>query len=130
MPHSTGPAVSLSNLTKRFGAVTALDDVTFDVPAGSIFGFLGPNGAGKTTAIKILTGLTHATSGTATVAGVPVSAEGAHRRALGYLAQDPRFYDWMTGRETLRYVASFYPDGAHSAGRHKIATRSTSANSE
>ncbi len=116
MPPDTRPAVALSNLTKRFGAVTALDDVTFEVPAGSIFGFLGPNGAGKTTAIKILAGLTHASSGTATVAGVPVSAEGAHRRAIGYLAQDPRFYDWMTGRETLRYVASFYPDVAHSRG--------------
>ena len=117
MPPDSRPAVTLSNLTKRFGAVTALDDVTFDVPAGSIFGFLGPNGAGKTTAIKILTGLTHATSGTATVAGVPVSAEGAHRRSLGYLAQDPRFYDWMTGRETLRYVASFHPDIAHPRSR-------------
>ncbi len=109
MSPDSQPAVTVSDLTKRFGRITALDGVTFDVPAGSIYGFLGPNGAGKTTTIKILAGLTHATSGAAAVAGVPVSAEGAHRRALGYLAQDPRFYDWMTGRETLRYVAGFYP---------------------
>ena len=109
MSPTSSPAISVANLTKRFGPVTALDDLTFDVPAGSVFGFLGPNGAGKTTTIKILAGLTHATSGSATVVGLPVGAEGTHRRSLGYLAQDPRFYEWMTGRETLRYVASFYP---------------------
>ena len=72
-----------------------------------MFGFLGPNGAGKTTALKVLAGLARGTSGSATVNGVAVSAAGDHRRQLGYLAQDPRFYGWMTGRETLRYVASF-----------------------
>jgi len=109
-------AVAVSDLTKRFGSVTALDHISFDVPAGSIFGFLGPNGAGKTTTIKILAGLTHATSGSATVHGAGVTVESG-RRAVGYLAQDPRFYEWMTGRETLRYVASFYPEIDHPAGR-------------
>jgi ABC-2 type transport system ATP-binding protein len=113
MSPSVPAAVTVSGLTKRFGRITALDQVTFDVPVGSIYGFLGPNGAGKTTTIKILAGLTHPTAGAASVAGVPVTAEGAHRRALGYLAQDPRFYDWMTGRETLRYVAGFYPGIEH-----------------
>jgi ABC-2 type transport system ATP-binding protein len=100
-------AISMIGLTKHYGQVRALTDLTLDVPAGTVFGFLGPNGAGKTTALKVLAGLASATSGRATINGVPVSAGGQHRRQLGYLAQEPRFYGWMTGRETLRYVASF-----------------------
>jgi ABC-2 type transport system ATP-binding protein len=80
------------------------------VPAGSIYGFLGPNGAGKTTTLKILGGLIRPTSGTASVTGIPLDAGPAYRREVGYLAQDPRFYDWMTGRETLEFVASLSPD--------------------
>ncbi|MFL5641972.1 MAG: ABC transporter ATP-binding protein [Chloroflexota bacterium] len=100
-------AISMERLTKHYGAVHALTDVTLDVPAGTVFGFLGPNGAGKTTALKVLAGLARPTSGSAMVDGITVSAAGDHRRHLGYLAQDPRFYGWMTGRETLRYVATF-----------------------
>ncbi len=103
-------AITVAGLTKRYGDVAALSDFTLDVPAGSIFGFLGPNGAGKTTALKILAGLTRQTSGSAVVNGVPVSVQGAHRSQVGYLAQDPRFYGWMTGRQTLEYVATFFPD--------------------
>ena len=105
-------AISMNRLTKHYKGVEALTDLTLDVPAGTVFGFLGPNGAGKTTALKVLAGLARATSGSATVNGVAVSAAGDHRRQLGYLAQDPRFYGWMTGRETLRYVASFRGVGA------------------
>ncbi len=100
-------AISMVGLTKHYEHVEALTDLTLDVPAGTVFGFLGPNGAGKTTALKVLAGLASPTSGRAIVNGVPVSAGGRHRRQLGYLAQEPRFYGWMTGRETLRYVASF-----------------------
>jgi ABC-2 type transport system ATP-binding protein len=103
------PAISVEGLSKRYRGVAALTDLTLDVPAGSIFGFLGPNGAGKTTALKILAGLTRASAGTASINGVPVSVQGAHRAQIGYLAQEPRFYGWMTGRQTLAYVASFYP---------------------
>ena len=105
-------AISMDGLTKHYKGVQALTDLTLDVPAGTVFGFLGPNGAGKTTALKVLAGLARATSGSATVNGIAVSAAGEHRRQLGYLAQDPRFYGWMTGRETLRYVASFRGIGA------------------
>ncbi len=100
-------AISMVRLTKHYKGVQALTDLTLDVPSGTVFGFLGPNGAGKTTALKVLAGLARATSGGASINGVPVSAAGEHRRELGYLAQDPRFYGWMTGRETLRYVARF-----------------------
>jgi ABC-2 type transport system ATP-binding protein len=103
------PAISISALTKRYRDVVALDAFSLDVPRGSVFGFLGPNGAGKSTAMRILAGLTGATSGTATVAGHAVGRGGAHRQEVGYLAQDPRFYGWMTGREVLEYVAGFYP---------------------
>jgi len=105
-------AISMDGLTKHYKGVQALTDLTLDVPAGTVFGFLGPNGAGKTTALKVLAGLARATAGSATVNGIPVSAAGEHRRQLGYLAQDPRFYGWMTGRETLQYVASFRRIGA------------------
>jgi ABC-2 type transport system ATP-binding protein len=107
-------AISTVGLTKHYRDVPALTDLTLDVPAGTIFGFLGPNGAGKTTALKVLAGLTRATGGHATIAGIPVSAAGDHRRQLGYLAQDPRFYGWMTGRETLRYVARYH---GHDSGQ-------------
>ena len=105
-------AISMHGLTKHYASVEALTDLTLEVPTGTVFGFLGPNGAGKTTALKVLAGLARATAGEATVAGVPVSAAGEHRRHLGYLAQDPRFYGWMTGRETLRHVARFRGVGA------------------
>jgi len=106
-------AISIHRLTKSYGSVEAVSDLSLDVPTGSLFGFLGPNGAGKTTTIKILAGLARPTSGGAEVAGEPVTPQGAHRRHIGYLAQEPRFYDWMTGRQTLRYIAGFYPTQDH-----------------
>ena len=105
-------AISMGGLTKHYKGVQALTDLTLDVPAGTVYGFLGPNGAGKTTAMKVIAGLVRATAGSASVNGVTVSPAGTHRRHLGYLAQDPRFYGWMTGRETLRYVARFRGIGA------------------
>ncbi|HEX9551079.1 MAG TPA: ABC transporter ATP-binding protein [Candidatus Limnocylindrales bacterium] len=101
-------AIVIDRLTKRYRGTSAISDLSLEVPVGSIVGFLGPNGAGKTTTLKILAGLARATSGTASVNGIAVSAQGAHRAQVGYLAQEPRFYGWMSGRETLRYVASFF----------------------
>lgn len=104
------PSISVSHLTKLFrGGVAALDDVSLDVPPATVFGFLGPNGAGKTTALRVMAGLVRPTSGSVRIAGVPLESGVAYRRHIGYLAQDPQFYGWMTGRETLRYVAGFYP---------------------
>ncbi len=102
-------AISTAGLTKHYPGVQALTGLDLTVPEGSIYGFLGPNGAGKSTTIKLLAGLTRPTSGTAAVAGIPVGAGPAYRREVGYLAQEPRFYDWMTGRDTLRFVASLHP---------------------
>src|SRR4051794_5826978 len=102
-------AISATDLTKHYAGVRALDGLTLEVPQGSIYGFLGANGAGKTTALKLLAGLTRPTSGSATIAGVPLSAGESYKRAIGFLGQEPRFYGWMTARQTLRYVAGFYP---------------------
>lgn len=107
---STTAAIRTDGLTKHYPGVEALSDLSLDVPAGSIYGFLGPNGAGKSTTLKILGGLIAPSSGSASVAGVPLSAGTAYRREVGYLSQEPRFYDWMTGRETLRFVASLARD--------------------
>lgn len=104
MPRPEGPAaISIDGLSKRYpGGVLALDGLTMSVPQGSVFGLLGPNGAGKTTCLRLLAGLTRATSGGARVSGTIVSADSlAVRRGLGYLEQDPRTYSWLTGREQL-----------------------------
>ena len=112
-------AISMTGLTKHYPGVQALSDLSLEVPAGSIYGFLGPNGAGKSTTIKVLAGLTRPTRGSASVAGIRVDAGPGYRREVGYLAQEPQFYDWMTGRETLRFVASLYP-AADRAGDDRI----------
>jgi ABC-2 type transport system ATP-binding protein len=101
------PVVVCRGLTKRYGdgGVLAVDRLDLDVPAGSVFGLLGPNGAGKTTTLRMLVGLSHATAGTATVAGVPIGADDpVLTRRIGFLDQDPRYYDWATGDETVMLV--------------------------
>jgi ABC-2 type transport system ATP-binding protein len=103
-------AISARGLSKRYpGGILALDGLDLDVPAGSVFGFLGPNGAGKTTALRILTSLARASSGTASVLGIPVGDGAPNRRGvIGYLDQDPRFHGWMRGRELLELVGRLY----------------------
>ena len=106
---SAGLAIEAQGLTKRYGDVLALDALDLAVPTGSVFGFLGPNGAGKTTTLRLLTGLSRPTAGTAVVAGVEVGRGGTDlARRIGYLDQDPRFYGWMTGRELLTFVGRAY----------------------
>ena len=109
------PAIEVDALSKRYaGGVLALDALTMVVPSGSVFGLLGPNGAGKTTCLRLLAGMTRATRGSATVAGLQVASDGiAVRRRLGYLEQDPRVYGYLTGREQLRLLGRLHGlDGA------------------
>jgi ABC-2 type transport system ATP-binding protein len=101
-------AIATNGLSKNYRRLQALVDLTLEVPAGSIYGFLGPNGSGKTTTMRILTGLSRPSHGTAEVMGVSVTPAGRHRRHLGFLAQEPKFYRWMTGRQVLRYVGRFF----------------------
>lgn len=103
-------AIEVSALTKVFpGGVRAVDDVTFTVAAGEIFGFLGPNGAGKSTTIMMLTTLVRPTSGTATVAGYDTVRETNEvRRSIGYVSQDLAVDDNLTGWQNLYLQSRFY----------------------
>ena len=98
--------IEVQHLTKRYGRVTAVDDVTFRVERGEILGFLGPNGAGKTTTMRVLTGYLPATSGRAIVAGFDVFDEPLEaKRRTGYLPETPPLYPEMTVRDYLGFVA-------------------------
>src|ERR1700729_725081 len=104
---AAGPAIQTSGLTKRFGERAAIDGVDLHVPRGSAFGFLGPNGAGKTTMIRMLLGLTHASSGSMSVLGRPVPSERAVAlERVGAIVEEPRFHPYLTGRENLSIVAA------------------------
>jgi ABC-2 type transport system ATP-binding protein len=98
--------IEVQHLTKRYGPVTAVDDITFRVEKGEILGFLGPNGAGKTTTMRVLTGYMPATEGRAVVAGYDVFADPIEaKRRTGYLPETPPLYPEMTVREYLTFVA-------------------------
>lgn len=102
-------AISVRNLTKRFGSFTAVDNITFDVAQGEIFGFLGANGAGKTTAMRMLCGLSLPTSGEATVVGYDLykSAEQI-KQNIGYMSQKFSLYEDLTIRENIRFYGGIY----------------------
>ncbi|TME96545.1 MAG: ABC transporter ATP-binding protein [Chloroflexi bacterium] len=103
------PIIQASGLTKRFGKLTAVRELTLEVGAGQVFGFLGPNGAGKTTTIRMLTGLVRPTSGSALVAGYDVTLEPREvKRRVGYLAETPYLYPKLSGREFLSFMAGLY----------------------
>ncbi len=92
--------IEVQHLTKRYGRVTAVDDLNFRVERGEILGFLGPNGAGKTTTMRILTGYMPATEGKAVVAGYDVFEQPIEaKRRTGYLPETPPLYPEMTVRE-------------------------------
>lgn len=101
--------ISLQHLTKRFGAQTAVDDLSFDIPAGQIVGFLGPNGAGKTTTLKMLTGVIQPTSGTATICGLDLLTQTIEvKRKIGYVPESGAVYEALSGLEYLEMVAALY----------------------
>ncbi|HEU0294750.1 MAG TPA: ABC transporter ATP-binding protein [Anaerolineales bacterium] len=101
--------IETRNLIKRYGDKVAVDDVSFDVYQGEVFGFLGPNGAGKTTTIKVIVGLLQPTSGTVKVAGYDVQAQPMLAKASsGYVPDTPNLYAKLTGRELLRFVGDLY----------------------
>jgi ABC-2 type transport system ATP-binding protein len=98
--------IEVQHITKRYGGVTAVDDVSFRVDKGEILGFLGPNGAGKTTTMRILTGYMPPTDGKATVAGFDVFTHPVEaKRRTGYLPETPPLYPDMTVREYLDFAA-------------------------
>lgn len=100
----TVPAIEAHQLTKRFGSVTAISEVTFTVERGTVVGFLGPNGAGKSTTMRILTGLTAASSGRAYVCGISVARDAdAIKRCIGYLPENNPLPDDLRVSEYLSY---------------------------
>ena len=110
-PLPTGPAaLSVERLTKRFGERTAVDDVSFEVTAGEVFGFLGPNGAGKTTTVRMLGTLIAPSSGSAAVAGVPLRPENGVeiRRRISVMPENPGLYARLTVNENLEFFAGLY----------------------
>lgn len=115
-------AIEVERLTKRFGELAAVNDVSFTVPAGEVFGLLGPNGAGKTTLIRMLTTLTPPTTGTARVGGhdITTDADGV-RHAIGVIPQALTSDPELTARENLLIHAKLY--GVPSSERKKLAQK-------
>ncbi|MEN8247942.1 MAG: ATP-binding cassette domain-containing protein [Bacteroidota bacterium] len=102
-------AIEAKNFTKKFGSFTAVDNISFSVEKGEIFGFLGANGAGKTTAIKMLTGLWRPTSGQARVAGFDVWTEANKiKKNIGYMSQKFSLYNDLTVLENIELFAGIY----------------------
>lgn len=102
-------SIEVRSLTRKFGDFIAVDDISFSVEKGEIFGFLGANGAGKTTAIRMLCGLLSPTSGKAEVAGYDVSRDPERvKQHIGYMSQKFSLYPSLTGRENLTFYAGIY----------------------
>ncbi len=102
-------SVHVEHLTRRFGAFTAVDGISFDIRAGEIWGFLGPNGAGKSTTIRILCGILAPTSGTATVLGFDVARDPeAVKLRIGYMAQGSSLWNDLTVEEHMRLYAGLF----------------------
>ncbi len=110
--------ITLNNLTKKFGDLSAVDNVSFSVKSGEVFGLLGPNGAGKTTIINMLTTLMDPTSGSASINSYDIQKNPDRvRRSVGIIFQDPSLDIGLTGRENLDFHAMMY--GINSAERKK-----------
>lgn len=107
------PVISTQALTKHYGDVKALVDLTLDVRPGELFGFLGPNGAGKSTLIRTLLGFLHPTHGSATVLGLDVVTDSVEiRRRTGYLPGGIALYDSLSGADALQYLADLQGQGS------------------
>ncbi len=103
------PAIEVDRLTRTFGSVRAVDDLTFGVEPGEVFGMLGHNGAGKTTLVRLINGVLDPTSGSAHVMGLDAHTQGSQVRKLtGVLTETPSLYERLTARENLRLFASLY----------------------
>ncbi len=118
---STPCVIETHELSKTYKNIQALRSLNLEVQQNSIFGFLGPNGAGKTTTIKLLLGLTRPTTGGGTVCGGDIVHDSLEiRQKIGYLAQNPRFYEHMTAREMLRFRARFFYRGPNSEIEQRV----------
>lgn len=113
--------IKVTNLTKRFGKFTAVDNISFTVHAGEVFGWLGPNGAGKTTTIRMLLGLMKPSSGTASVLGLnPTTQTKAMQARVGYMSQLFTLYNDLTARENIRFYGRVYGLSAEELRQREI----------
>lgn len=103
------PVIQVRNLTKRFGTFTAVDNISFEVQKGEIFGFLGANGAGKTTALRMLCGLSKPTEGEAIIAGFDIHKDTEKiKRSIGYMSQKFSLYEDLTVVENIQFFGGIY----------------------
>lgn len=106
---NSAPMIQCENLTKRFGAFTAVDGVSFSISKGSIFGFLGPNGSGKSTVMRMLCGILEPSGGIATIDGFDVAKDsGELKGRIGYMSQKFSLYDELTVLENLNFYGKLY----------------------
>ncbi|WP_027415088.1 ABC transporter ATP-binding protein [Aneurinibacillus terranovensis] len=114
------PAISCENLTKRFGSLLAVDNVSLTIPKGSIAGFLGPNGSGKSTVIRMLSGILTPTSGSGQVLGFNILTESETiKHHIGYMSQKFSLYEELTVAENLDFYAGIYGLSGSGARRRK-----------
>jgi len=110
--------IEIENVTKRFGAKTAVDRLSLTVPTGEFFAFVGPNGAGKTTTIRVIVGLLRADEGTVRICGRDIRKEPVAAKAtLSHIPDEPYLYDKLSGREFLEFVARMYRMAAEDGAR-------------
>jgi ABC-2 type transport system ATP-binding protein len=109
LPEHGGNAIEVVNLTKKFGSLVAVNNVSFTVPRGEIFGYLGLNGAGKTTTIRVLAGMMRAQYERITIAGCDLATQRMQVKAvIGVVPDEPGFYEMLSGRIFLRYIGAMY----------------------
>src|SRR5262249_13808786 len=99
-------ALSVDGLTRRFGELVAINNLTFEVPAGGVVGFVGPNGSGKSTTMRVLLGLIAPSEGTGTVLGEPIEHPERFAGRVGALIESPAFVGSLTGKDNLRSLAA------------------------
>jgi ABC-2 type transport system ATP-binding protein len=126
---SAAPTIRAVGLCKAFGPIVAVDDISFELGAGRIYGLLGPNGSGKTTLIRLLTGLGHADAGTAEVLGVRMPSRVTLGR-IGYMTQSDGVYPALTVAENVRFFGTVYgrPDAAASLAALAVVDLADRAN--
>jgi ABC-2 type transport system ATP-binding protein len=109
VPESAGNAIEVVNLTKKFGNLIAVNNVSFTVPRGEIFGFLGLNGAGKTTTIRVLAGMMRAQYERISIGGFDLATQRMDVKAvIGVVPDEPGFYEMLSARIFLRYIGAMY----------------------
>jgi len=129
MSVSSSKVIEVTNLSKSYGTVKAVDQISFDVSQGEVFGMLGPNGAGKTTTVEIIEGLRPADGGSATVLGMDVSkATRAVKERIGVQPQSPALFPTLTVQETIGFFANMYRKSLPAGRILELASLQTSRN--